>query len=216
MRILGEFLERAHPNYLEECWTVVADDPLLSQAQLRVQADAVEAELGLTALLRTLGQPVLVGSAALGLMVRRDLDITVVCSVLDEATRTGVAAIGAQLAAHPRVREVRLRNDTGFWNIDPRYPDGLYVGATYRALDHEDWTLDIWFVDEPERQPDLVHLHTLASRLDERSRATILHIKSELAGRAGRTQPSYHVYRAVLDHGVTTVADFDTWCYSRV
>jgi hypothetical protein len=191
---------------------VTTNNLLNLQAQLRAEADAVEAELELAALLGPLGEPVRVGSAALGLMVRRDLDVTVVCSVLDDATRTGVASIGAQLAARPAVREVRFRNDTDFWNIDPAYPDGLYLGVTYRALDGENWTLDIWFIDEPERQPDLTHLHTLTPRLDEHSRATILDIKTELAGREGPTQPSYNVYRAVLDHGITTAEAFDAWC----
>jgi hypothetical protein len=191
---------------------VTTHSQLSLQAQLRAEADAVEAELELTALLGGLGEPVRVGSAALGLMVRRDLDITVICSALDHATRAGVASIGAQLATRPQVREVRLRNDTGFWNIDPAYPDGLYLGVTYRALDGENWTLDIWFVDEPGRQPDLTHLRTLMSRLDERSRAVILDIKTELAGRDDSTQPSYNVYRAVLDHGITTAAAFDAWC----
>jgi hypothetical protein len=190
---------------------VVTGKLAIQQAQLRAEADAVAVQLELDPLLKPLGEPTIVGSAALGLMTRRDLDITVICATLDNATRVGVAAAGARLASLPRVREVRFRNDTGLWNTDARYPDGLYLGVTYRALDERNWTLDIWFVDEPERQPDLTHIRVLPPRLDAKSRETILEIKDGLARPEGQTQSSYHVYRAVLDHGISTVAAFNAW-----
>ncbi|MFI1864515.1 hypothetical protein [Streptomyces jumonjinensis] len=189
-------------------------DLLAQQGGLRAEADVVCADLGLAELLGTRGEAVRVGSAALGLMVRRDLDITVVCPRLDAATAKAVADIGAELAVHDRVRQVRFRNDTGPWNADPAaYPDGLYLGVEYRGGDGRDWTLDLWFVDEPDRQPDLAHLRTLPPRLDDAHRRTILRIKEALAARPddGDRAPSYDVYRAVLDDGVTTVGEFDAW-----
>lgn len=187
----------------------------LAQQQdlLRTESDAVAADLGLAELLEPAGEAVRVGSAALGLMVRRDLDVTVVCPVLDDAARALVAGIGARLAVHGRVREVRFRDDTGHWNTDPRYPDGLYLGVGYRSAAGREWTLDLWFVDEPDRQPDLAHLAELPPRLTDAHRATILALKHALAGRDndGARVPSYDVYRAVLDEGVTTVGAFDAW-----
>ena len=47
---------------------------------LAVAAATVRADLSLDDLLAALGEPQLVGSAAVGLMVRPDLDITVVCA----------------------------------------------------------------------------------------------------------------------------------------
>jgi len=49
-------------------------------------------------------------------MVARDIDLTILCPVLD-ATRMFEAI--RPLAAHPRVLELRFRNDTGHWNVDP-------------------------------------------------------------------------------------------------
>ena len=188
------------------------------QDRLRAEADKLGAELDLTGRLGAIGEPVLVGSAALGVMVRRDLDFTVTCQALDHATQVAVARLGAELAVAEPVREVRLRDDTGHWNVDPMYPDGLYLGVACRASDGQDWTLDLWFVDEPDRQPDLEHLRTLAPRLDDRSRALILGIKTELAARpdppTGRI-PSYQVYRAVLDHGIGDIAEFDAWHHQQ-
>lgn len=54
------------------------EDLLARQLQLQTEAAAVAEELNLTELLKAAGAPVKVGSAALGLMTWRDLDMTVV------------------------------------------------------------------------------------------------------------------------------------------
>ena len=83
------------------------------QEVLQREADRVRIDLELDRLCTSLGEVHLVGSAALGLMVRRDLDITVVCPTLDVAA---LFDIGGDLARHPRVRQLQFRNDTGGWN----------------------------------------------------------------------------------------------------
>ncbi|MFI9158933.1 hypothetical protein [Kitasatospora aureofaciens] len=200
---------------------MTTDEELLRhQAALQAEADAVHADLGLDARLGALGTPVRVGGSALGLMVRRDLDVTVVCPRLDTAAHERVAALGARLAVHERVRQVRLRNDTGAWNEDPdAYPDGLYLGLSYRSPashshcppEDRDWTLDLWFVDDPARQPDLAHLRDLPPRLTPQARTAILRIKHAWAHSPdyGRTVRSWDVYRAVLDGGVRTPEEFE-------
>ncbi|UNO44351.1 hypothetical protein KGS77_31680 [Streptomyces sp. MST-110588] len=186
------------------------------QAELQAEADAVGADLGLPELLSEHGEAVRVGSAALGLMVVPDLDITVVCPQLTDRTKQAVAGTGARLAVHDRVRQVCFRDDTGHWNTDPAYPDGLYLKVDYRSAAGREWTLDIWFVDEPDRQPDLAHVRTLPPRLTDAHRAHILRIKQVLAARSGAERvPSYEVYRAVLDGRVTTAEEFDRWYAAR-
>ncbi|MFF8955649.1 hypothetical protein [Streptomyces sp. NPDC014894] len=194
-----------------------ADGQRLRERQDRLQreADAVADDLGLARLLPPHGRVVRVGSAALGLMVAADLDLTVVCPRLDESVKRSVTAVGATLGVHERVRQVTFRDDTGEWNTDPAYPDGLYLNVAYRAAGGQDWTLDIWFVDEPDRQPDLAHVRELPPRLTDAHRADILAIKQALSERpADRRPPSYEVYRAVLDHGIGDPAAFDAW-YAR-
>jgi hypothetical protein len=172
----------------------------------------------LAELLAGVGTPTVVGSAALGLMVRRDLDLDVSCERLDRAAVTAVAAVGARLAAHPRVRLVTFRNDSGEWNREPdAYPDGLYLGVECRAQAGAAWNLDVWFLDEPERQPSTAHLRTLRPRLTDESRAAIVEIKRAWADRPeyGTTVKSFDVYRAVLDDGVPDPARFETWVERR-
>jgi hypothetical protein len=191
------------------------DEQLLQrQTRLQAEADLARADLGLDQALSELGRPVLVGSAALGLMVRRDLDITVVVAVLDLSS---VWRLGALMATHPRVREVLFRNDTGQWNIDLGYPDGLYLGLRYRSPADKDWTVDLWFVDEPDRQPDLAHLRTLSVQLTPTTRTAILRIKDSWWNHA-TVQPrvsSHDIYSAVLDGDVRTVDQFVQWLAHR-
>lgn len=173
------------------------------EQQLQDEAAAVLADLDLLALVGQLGRPVQVGSVPLGLMVARDIDLTVLCADLD-ADRIFDAV--RPLASHPRIRELRFRNDTGGWNVDPDYPDGIYWGPRYRSETGEDWTLDIWFIHEQSRQFDLEHLESLPPRLTPELRLAILQIKEDCLGRPWYS--SYGIYAAVLDHGVRTPAAF--------
>ncbi|MGQ7753334.1 hypothetical protein ACUN29_33460 [Streptomyces sp. WC2508] len=187
------------------------------QDALRAEAEGVYRELRLDKLLADVGTPTIVGSAALGLMVRRDLDLDVVCERLDDAAVAAVAAVGARLATHPHVRLVTFRNDCGAWNREPdAYPDGLYLGVECVSSGAA-WNLDVWFLDEPERQPSTAHLATLRPRLTDESRAAIIEIKRTWADRPeyGTTVKSFDVYRAVLDDGVRDSARFETWVGQR-
>lgn len=107
------------------------EELLARQMQLQTEADAIFEEMHLKQLLTKAGTPVKVGSAALGLMAWRDLDITVVCSKLNIGTISGIAS---QLMSCPQVRDLKFINDTGNWNTDPTYPDGYFLGITYEYL----------------------------------------------------------------------------------
>ncbi|WP_055108652.1 hypothetical protein [Paenibacillus ihumii] len=190
------------------------EDLLARQRQLQAEAALIAEELHLDQLLAAAGTPVKVGSAALGLMAWRDLDLTVVCSKLDIAAISGIAA---QLMFNPGVRELKFINDTGSWNTDPAYPDGYFIGLTYQSTGGNHWELDIWFVDEPDKQPDLKHIHTIPKRLTPEAMVSILSIKTIWASRAeyGKEVKSFDIYTAVLDHGIRTAADFERWLHGR-
>jgi hypothetical protein len=190
------------------------DELLRRQDALQSEAADLRTDLALDDVLARHGRVTGVGSAVLGLMVWRDLDLTVVCPTLDTA---GVAGTGALLARHGQMREVCFRNDTGDWNTDPRYPDGLYLGLQCRSGAGQRWKIDIWFVDEPDRQPDLAHVRDLPARLTEETRAAILLVKDAWAGRPeyGKGVSSWDIYVAVLDDGVRTPVGFEEWTRRR-
>lgn len=176
----------------------------LFERQLRLQSEAarVITDLKLYDVLMKAGTPNPVGSLATGLMVWRDIDFTVVCERLDIGT---VIEVAGTLASNSRVRSVEFRNDSGQWNHDDSgYPDGLFLGVEYAG--EEVWELDIWFVDEPERQPDLTHVRRLSRRLTDELRAVILQIKEARHGRPGYS--SHQIYEAVLEHDVRSLEEF--------
>jgi hypothetical protein len=176
---------------------------LEQQQALQDEAAAVLAELELVPLLEQIGRPVQVGSVALGLIVARDIDLTVLCPLLDTAA---IFDVLRPLAGHPRIRELRFRDDTGSWNTDPSYPDGVYWGPRYRSEAGVDWNLDVWFIHEDSRQFDLEHLESLPPKLTSETREAILVIKSCCLGQPWYS--SHGIYTAVLDHGVRTHEEY--------
>ncbi|NTG75551.1 hypothetical protein G6M02_19670 [Agrobacterium rhizogenes] len=190
-------------------------DLLDAQSRIQSEADEVVQMLELNELLNEVGYPTRVGSSALGLMVRRDIDITVTCSLLDDATLSAFGGLGARLMQRRDcVSSVRFRNDTRDWNTEPqKYPDGLYLWLSVRTSDGNVWTVDIWLVDKPEMQQDLIHLKTLLPRLSDADRVVILGIKHFLVNgdRDMAKIPSALVYEAVMDHSVKTPEEFKRW-----
>jgi len=207
---------RARPWLIRHDGHVTDDDILERQAVLQARSDDVVRDLDVLALAGTVGTPTRTGSSALGLMTRRDIDITTVGD-LDVGR---VFALGQVLAAHPRVWRITFRNDTGHWNKETsRYPDGLYWLVEYVDDAGDGWTLDLWFLAEGTTQFDLEHMKTLPQRLTPEVRTAILRIKEERMAHAapapGPNMPSYEIYEAVLDHGVRTPADFEGYRASR-
>ncbi|GIN58953.1 hypothetical protein J8TS2_32720 [Lederbergia ruris] len=190
------------------------EELLARQLRLQAEADTIVEEMHLKQLLTEAGTPVKVGSAALGLMAWRDLDITVVCSKLNIATISGIAS---HLMSNPQVRDLKFINDTGNWNTDPTYPDGYFLGITYESTIGHKWELDIWFVDEPEKQPDLQHIRTMSARLTPAAIVSILSIKTVWSARPeyGKQVTSFDIYTAVLDCNVHTPDEFKKWLESR-
>jgi hypothetical protein len=184
-----------------------ADTELLArQAGLQAEADSVVEDLGLMAILGSMGRPVRTGSSALGLMVARDIDITTLCRDLDPGALFSAIA---PLAGHPRVRQLGFRNDTGHWNTDPTYPDGLYWSVGYVRDSEAAWNLDLWFIREGTTQFDLQHIEALPPRLTSETRLAILRIKTAVADPTWATLvQSYEIYEAVLDHGIRTAEAF--------
>ena len=201
---------RTEPAKLQPSY---AAELLRRQEDLQAEAHTVLAELDLMALLARAGHPVLVGSAALGLMTWRDIDVEVYCNrwSADHALETM-----RPLASHARVKKLRYSNESGQLR-SAGLPDGYYWGVRYYTEAGDEWKIDVWFfpadVPRAERDP----LQTIPARLTPEIRLAILWIKD-----VWHRLPAYRhrvlsvdIYDAVLEQGVRTPAEFDAYLVAR-
>ena len=191
-----------------------ADELIRRQDALQVEAADALADLRLMEVLAAVGEPVQDGSSAYGLMVWRDIDVSVACPVLSPAA---VFAMAEPLAAHPRVQRLLFRNETGRFNSLPDEPEAIYWGIRYVTDAGDEWTLDVWFFAAGESWPSRVRLETLPPQLTAESRLAILALKERW-----RRHPAFHatvlsvdVCDAVLEHGVRTPEAFERYLRER-
>jgi hypothetical protein len=169
-------------------------------------AQQVLDELDLLARWSPFSEPVVVGSAALDLVVRPDIDVEF---LVDELSIRDGFAVASAIAELPKVRSIRY-NDA---RDKPEH--GLYWKVLYELTPAETWTLDLWMFRRD-------HLGPLASSMVEPIRAaltpetrdTILAIK-EAAAERGERAWGHWLYRAVINEGVRTYAEFLDWFGDR-
>jgi hypothetical protein len=185
------------------------DSGLLARAEARRQAAwRVIERFDLLRRWARYGEPAVVGSVALRVVVRPDIDIAVVTDT--PRVEDGFAVV-AGCATVPGVLRGRYRADLP--PGDPSFPSGLYWKLDYQAADGLVWTIDMWLLERGDRQgPDTT---TRIGRLltDDR-RASVLAIK-EAAAAQGRRVPGIAVCQAVIDAGVGTLEQFDRWAATR-
>lgn len=183
-------------------------EDVLSRAEERLRrARGVLAHLRLLERWSRLGTVVVEGAVSYGLVVARDIDTEVFVPAPDVAACFGVAA---EFAVHPRVRRLRFTNDLDGEN------EGLYFQLRYVDEGGEEWKTDTWVLRQDHPGPLSSALTgPMLRALTPALRRAILEIKEhhvalEAAG-APKAVHSIDVYRAVLDGGVRSPADFERW-----
>lgn len=184
------------------------------QETLQAEAQTILANLDLIERLAAAGSVRLVSSAALGLMVWRDIDISVSCPGLS-ADRA--VEIIRPFYSHPWIKRIRYLKECGQLN-----PTGLetderfYFGLYYQMKAGDEWKIDVSFWLCEGQRPEPVH-DALVEKLTPDRRLAILWLK-ELWHRlpAYRSEVySVDIYDAVLEHDVRTPEQFDTYLIER-
>lgn len=170
-------------------------------ASLRREADLILYRQGLASMTQRVGEIFVGGSYFFDLMVWRDLDIYIRAP---EVTLDDFFDLGARITKHFDAWKAFFTN-----NRDADSP-GLYWGI--RLGDHRKaaWKLDIWAIDDAAFDQRIQHAQAFVDRLTPKTRAAILEIKQHYCNdpRYRDTITSASIYQAVLDHGVTTPAQF--------
>ncbi|PZF80082.1 hypothetical protein C1I92_27760 [Jiangella anatolica] len=167
-----------------------------------MEAQSVLQALDLLDRWRQFGDPVVVGSVALDLVVRADIDL----EIYSAAPAAGEGfVVASALAGLPKVREIRYRDSR-----DKR-EDGLYWKVYYELAPARTWTVDMWFFAERRRRTGAASMiPSIRAALDDEKRDTILAIK-EQAIEAGSRAHGHWLYRAVLDDGIRSYPDYLAW-----
>ena len=171
------------------------DNELLGQAErLRQQAEQLVAQL-LSCFDNDMS-PTVVGSVAMDLMTKRDIDIACCIQPLEAAR---LLEVGQRITAKLPVGRLTYVNPSVVpWHD---YKKGLFCGLQLQAASGETWNSDVWAYDRQDFESALAEHELLARRLREIDRWTLLRLKCSCAVQ------SHIIYTAVLEHGVRTVEE---------
>src|SRR5437867_6630479 len=174
-------------------------------AELKGEADDLIAKARLPELLAAYEEWFIGGSYSYDLMCWRDLDIYVFDPTHDLKS---CFAVGYELTERLAARKSRFTNNLRQFG---RGPDGLYWGIKLGDSPHGNWKLDLWFLDKAGYEEHRAYSERMRERLDAETRSVILRIKESYWQQTAYrdTITSDMIYRAVLDDGVRTVADFE-------
>ncbi len=179
-------------------------DSVPEHQALRSEAELIVSQLGLLDVLRRYGRAEVVGSVALDLVVKRDIDIHVFIGPAGWREAGLVAIIGdlwPKLLGLEGVGELRL--------TDYRDAGAIKIGIDHYPGPSGDWSIDLWVTDREETTA-FATVGELRAALTDETREAILAIKRHYH-RLGllRNGLSNRIYEAVTRHDVRTVEDFE-------
>lgn len=169
--------------------------------RLKAEADAIMKRLSLPDALQEYGIARLVGSYSTGLLVRRDIDIHVLAHSSD--LYLTINPIYRRFLDRKDIHEVRISDD--------RSASGLKLRIENYPGQSGSWEIDIMATHRMERTRFAMD-ERIQRDLTADQRSAIFRIKGDYYRRGKlASNVSLNIYRAVLDSGVRTPAEFDRY-----
>ena len=166
---------------------------------LKIEAEGIIRELQLLDLLAQYGEVRVVGSVALDLIVKLDIDIHLLIAAESDLLDV-VDHIYHKLLDCQHVREVRI--------TDYREQNAIKIGIDVYPGASGDWSIDIWITDRRE-ETAFEYVERLKHAIRPEHREAILCIKSYYEKRDQlRDGISVLIYEAVVDIGIRTIEEF--------
>lgn len=172
--------------------------PVLEQSrEIKNQADTIIHDQGLDALLSEYGEVAYTGSYALDLMMKKDIDVSLINPAL---TLRQFFELGYRVAELVKPHSMFHRN-TKVKPVDGR-PDQAY----YWRFHFDEWSLDIWLVSKDYHQASVEYLSSIRNALTPERVRVILALKHESLEKDlyGVHFGSKQLYPAVLSGSVRT------------
>ena len=182
--------------------------PLTRSRLIKEQADAIIQDRGLHSMLTRFGDAHYTGSYTLDLMLKKDLDISLVSP---ELSLKSFFELGHELAILLRPHSIHYRN-TRIKPIAFRPPEALYWAIVF-----EDWNIDLWVVPESYYRESERYISDIKEALTQERRKCILNIKSLALqdGIYGKTFGSRELYQAVCFENINSYTCFQKWLLNR-
>ncbi len=170
----------------------------MTESPLKHEAERIIEELDLLRLLSAYGEARIVGSVALDLIVKLDIDIHLL--VDNQDILEVVNGVYNCLLTYENVPEVRITKIPGH---------GIKIGVDKYPSDSGDWSIDILVTNNPNSTA-FDSVERLRASLTPEQRETILALKRHYhaEGRL-RDGMSHRIYSAVLGRGIKTVEEFE-------
>ena len=180
-------------------------DLVKKQSSLQKQAYEILKKLGLIDLLSKYGNPVIVGSLALGLMTWEDIDIDL--EVKDDFKDQDYFQIVQYIFKHGNIKQVILIDNRK--KLEPGRPRSMYIGIILENSQKKRWKIDIRILSGNDgwAQDDI---DKIKSRLTPSVIKNILKIKKDAAKhpKYRKEISSVDIYTSVLDKDVKDLDGF--------
>lgn len=178
---------------------------IITNKQIKAEADHLLYEKGLYNLLRKYGEPHISGSYDLNLMTWRDLDIYL---QVTEENEKDFFLLGADINLSLQPIKMHFRNE--LIAKTPGLPLGLYWGVYLGNERTGAWKIDIWYMRSVECKRLLEYCAVLKEKVTPEAAVDIMNIKSQCWSdpQYRKSYTSSDIYQAVLERGIRTFEDF--------
>jgi hypothetical protein len=179
-------------------------NPIQRSAKLNQEAGELLCHIKLAEICQEIGEITPTGSYYLDLMIYPDIDL-----YLPRATPRQLFNIATHLVEnHPVVRVNFLNGGPG------ELKDALYIKPVIALGNWErPWKVDIWAAGESIIAMKQAELDAFRGKLTPELRQLILNYKFSILNEENRTPmfSGIHIYRAVLDHGLSDFAEITAY-----
>jgi hypothetical protein len=172
---------------------------------LKVLGNKILYKEGLYNILSKLGNPQIVGSYDLDLLVKPDIDIYIPVDKYDIERYFEVCTEIAN-----RIKPIRMKYiDQSIAQFEEfKFETGYFLGINFKR-DNIRWSIDVWLFTKDIFKEKIAYHNSIKEKINEINRKIIIEIKSSIY-----KNPNYRsvdLYESVLFDNVKSLEDFHKW-----
>lgn len=173
--------------------------------ELKKSGNNILYEKGLLDILSSAGEPKIVGSYDLNLLINPDIDITV---GVDKYDTDRYFDICKQIVKNLKPKRIKFVDQSVAKFKAFPFSSGIFLGITIPTQEYE-WGIDTWFFTKEIFKERIEYHNSIKRDLSKEKRKYILDIKQEIY-----TKPNYKsidLYEAVIKYNIKDVDGYIKW-----